>query len=309
VKVAVVDIGSNTTKVLVAQKNSHGLLCSVAQKSLPCRLATGLGKGDSILSTKALEQTLEVIDELLHFSKNFSPDLIKIVETEALRLLKNADVLIESIRNRFGFSADIISGSEEASLIARGLMTDPAVSSLNEFFAIDLGGGSLEIMKVIKGQPVNIKSLPLGAVVLAEKFLDDLSVEPAPTNIFALQNYVTTVLGDNVFPNTSKHVQLVGTGGAIIFLRQLICSNKNIEFLEHPKLNFSDIDKLAFQINSMNLFERISQFNELPRDRADVFPAALIVILELMKFLKLAKLTHSFHNLRYGLADQLLNDI
>jgi exopolyphosphatase/pppGpp-phosphohydrolase len=59
----------------------------------------------------------------------------------------------------------------------------------------------------------------------------------------------------------------------------------------------------------MNLFERISQFNELPRDRADVFPAALIVILELMKFLKLAKLTHSFHNLRYGLADQLLNDI
>ncbi|MBT5717819.1 MAG: hypothetical protein HOI70_12995 [Opitutae bacterium] len=307
-KVAIVDIGSNTTKVLVAQKNELGLLCPVAQKSLPCRLAKGLGKGEYILSNTAIEFTVKVIDELIDFSKGFSPDLIKIVATEALRRLKNADVLIERVKKEFGFSAEIISGSEEASFIARGLMTDPSVSSLNEFYAIDLGGGSLEMMRVVDGTPIYINSLPLGAVVLAEKFLGDLSLKPAPGNILALQNYISGVLEDNAFPIAQKHVHLVGTGGAIVFLRQLICSSKKVEFLEHFNLSFSDIEKLTYQIISVNLHERISQFNELPRDRADVFPAALIVILELMKFLNLANLTHSLHNLRYGLADEILTD-
>ena len=308
-KVAILDIGSNTTKILVAQKDDLGLLTEVAQKSLPCRLATGIGKGEFILSDSAIESTVKVVSELLIFSKEFSPVLTKIVATEALRRLSNADVLIERIRKDFGILIEVISGSQEASYIARGLLTDPTISSLTEFHAIDLGGGSLEIMKVINGTPQDIKSLPLGAVVLAEKFLGNLSLKPLGGDILAMQNYISDMLREDAFPITQKCVHLVGTGGSIVFLRQLICSLNNIEFLSHSNLSLYDIEKITYQVNSLSLKERVVQFDKLPRDRADVFPAALIVVLELMKFLKLANFTHSFHNLRYGFAEELLTDL
>lgn len=308
-KVAILDIGSNTTKILVAEKDELGLLTEVAQKSLPCRLATGIGKGEFILSASAIESTVKVISELLIFSKKFSPVLTKIVATEALRRLSNADVLIDRIKKDFGILIEVISGSQEASYIARGLLSDPTISSLTEFHAIDLGGGSLEIMKVINGTPKDIKSLPLGAVVLAEKFLGNLSSKPLGGDILAMQNYISEMLRDDAFSITQKCVHLVGTGGSIVFLRQLICSLNNIEFLSHSKLSLSDIKKITYQVNSLSLKERVVQFDKLPRDRADVFPAALIVVLEIMKFLKLENLTHSFHNLRYGFAEELLTDI
>ena len=308
-KVAILDIGSNTTKILVAEKDELGLLTEVAQKSLPCRLATGIGKGEFMLSASAIESTVKVISELLIFSKKFSPVLTKIVATEALRRLSNADVLIDRIKKDFGILIEVISGSQEASYIARGLLTDPIISSLTEFHAIDLGGGSLEIMKVINGTPQDINSLPLGAVVLAEKFLGNLSLKPLSGDILAMQNYISKMLCEDAFSTTQKYVHLVCTGGSIVFLRQLICSLNKIEFLSHSKLSLSDIKKITYQVNSLSLKERVVQFDKLPRDRADVFPAALIVVLELMKFLKLENLTHSFHNLRYGFAEELLTDI
>ena len=235
--------------------------------------------------------------------------MTKVVATEALRRLSNADVLIERIRKDLGILIEVISGSQEASYIARGLVTDPTISSLTEFHAIDLGGGSLEIMKVVNGKPQDINSLPLGAVVLAEKFLGNLSSKPLGGDILAMQNYISEKLRDDAFLNAQECVHLVGTGGSIVFLRKLICSEYNIEFLSHSNLGLSDIEKITYQVNSLSLNERVVQFDKLPRDRADVFPAALIVVLELMKFLKLANLTHSFHNLRYGFAEELLLDL
>jgi exopolyphosphatase/guanosine-5'-triphosphate,3'-diphosphate pyrophosphatase len=308
-KVAILDIGSNTTKILVAQKDDLGFLAEVAQKSLSCRLATGIGKGAFILSDSAIETTVKVVSELLIFSKEFSPSLTKIVATEALRRLSNADVLIERIRKDFGILIEVISGSKEASYIARGLLTDPTISSLAEFHAIDIGGGSLEIMKVINGTPQDIKSLPLGAVVLAEKFLGNLSSRPLSKDILAMQNYIIEMLREDAFSTTQKCLHLVATGGSIVFLRQLICSLNNFNFLSHCNLGLYDIERVASQVNSLSLNERVVQFDKLPRDRADVFPAALIVVLELMKFLKLTNLTHSFHNLRYGFAEELLADL
>jgi len=63
------------------------------------------------------------------------------------------------------------------------------------------------------------------------------------------------------------------------------------------------------QVSVLSLSERITQFPQLPADRADVFPAALVVILELLKFCNLSSLTHSFNNLRYGAAKEMLEEL
>ena len=73
-RVAILDIGSNTTKILIAEKNDLGHLSSIAEKSLPCRLAKGIGKGQSYASQSTVNLLISGIGELLDFSSSFFPN-------------------------------------------------------------------------------------------------------------------------------------------------------------------------------------------------------------------------------------------
>mgnify|MGYP007000447470 len=71
---------------------------------------------------------------------------------------------------------------------------------------------------------------------------------------------------------------------SVIFLRKIISRLNKVEFINQPNLCLNDIENIANQVNSLCLSKRISRFNDLPPDRPDVFPAALIAIIEIMKF-------------------------
>ncbi len=305
--VAVLDIGSNTTKILITAKGPDGALQVIAEKSYPCRLATGLSRDNPALSSVMIDSCLQVIAQLLSFAEPFSPVATRIVATEALRKLSNSNSLIEKARSRFALNIEILSGAREASLIANGLLTDPYLDSITEFCAIDLGGGSMEIIKVSDSCCQEVLSLPLGAVVLSENFLDDLSQKPTETDVHRLQKYISSTLADHCSTLLNNCSYLVGAGGSIVFLRQLISSTSHAELSEESILPYSAIQKITKEINSLDLSSRIERFPLLPPDRADVFPAALLVILELLKFCELTSLTHSFHNLRYGVAQEIFH--
>lgn len=304
--VAVLDIGSNTTKILIISKDQSGKLKPLAEKSYPCRLGMGLSREQPVLSSAMIDLTLKVIDQLLSFAKPFSPIKIRIVATEAIRRLKNSKSLIVKVQNRFSLNIEILSGEEEASFIADGLLTDPCLSSVQEFCAIDLGGGSMEIMKITAGRCQQVLSLPLGAVVLSEDFFGDLSKKPAEIDIIRLQKYVSSTLEYNCSELLQNCNYIVGAGGSIVFLRHIISELNQIEQTVESILPELAIKQITEKIISLDLGSRIKEFPHLPRDRADVFPAALLVILELLKFCKLTELTHSFHNLRYGVAEEIL---
>lgn len=305
-KVAVLDIGSNTTKILVAEKDPAGMVHSLGEKSYPCRLASGLSEDQAFLSDSVVKSTATVIDSLLSYMKPFNPEKIRVLATEALRRTGNRELLTEEVFQRFGLCLEVLSGEEEAILIGKGLMTDPALSSIPEFCAVDLGGGSMEVIEVVNNGCKNVMSLPLGAVVLAENFLGDLSVKPAKNDIGELQKYVSQMLKDRCSGFLEHASLLVGSGGSVVFLRQLISSFNQAEMSTQNILSASAINQVMEQVSVLSLSERIRQFPQLPSDRADVFPAALVVILELLKFCNLSSLTHSFNNLRYGAAKEML---
>ena len=304
--VSVCDIGSNTAKVLIAKKNLAGQLVRVAEKSFPCRLGAGLSSKLPVITPLMIEETLNVLGRLFSFSYGFSPVKTRVVATEALRRLSNANALIERVRECYDETIEILSGKEEAFYVAKGLMTDSNLSSIDEFCAIDLGGGSMEIVRVENGNCTEKLSLPLGSVVLSEKFLGDLNKKPEAGNIKELQSHISSTLSTLCPPSMEKCSRLVGTGGSIIFLRQLLSSSNQVNLNNYPFLIRTEIKQIADEINSLDLVQRISKFPDLPSDRADVFPSALLVILELLKFWKLTGLNHSFHNLRYGVAEELL---
>ncbi len=306
-KVAVLDIGSNTTKILVAEHDRKGAIHCLGEKSYPCRLGTGLSEGQPLLSANMVKSVTAVIDSLLSFVKPFEPGKIRVLATEAVRRMGNRELLIKEVQERFELHMEILSGKEEAILIGKGLMTDPSLSSIPFFCAVDLGGGSMEVMEIVNGCFNKVISLPLGAVVLAENFLGDLSVKPNLADIYELQKYISEILEDQCADFLRNSPHLVGSGGSLVFLRRLISSFNQIEMSTQNVLSGSSVKEVMEQVSTISLSERISQYPQLPSDRADVFPAALVVLLELLKFCDLPSLTHSFHNLRYGAAEEMLN--
>ena len=96
-------------------------------------------------------------------------------------------------------------------------------------------------------------------------------------------------------------MSLVGLGGAVIFLRKILATQKGLDFEKSSVLHLPDIIKLRQQVSRMSLEERIVSFPDLPPDRADVFPVACIIIEEILMNFKKSKIFHSFSNLRYGL--------
>ena len=202
----------------------------------------------------------------------------------------------------------ILSGESEAYLVAQGLLTDPAIIQLKSFSAIDIGGGSLEGIKVNNGLCEERFSLALGAVVLAERFFSNITNCLTASEINNLKKEIRSNLQKNGTSVLEPTRTLVGTGGSLVFLRRIISTINNNKFEDENILEFDSIEKVTQMISVMDVRARITAFPELPEDRADIFPAALFVILEIMKFANCKSITHSFHNLRYGVASKIISN-
>jgi exopolyphosphatase/guanosine-5'-triphosphate,3'-diphosphate pyrophosphatase len=307
-KVAVLDIGSNTAKALVVQKNNSENFISIGEKSFSMRLLSGLAQKNPVFSFRVFEDVVDVIGKLIQFSSIYSPSVTCIVGTEALRRMKNSTDLVLRIKKKFSVDLQILSGESEAYLVAQGLLTDPAIIQLKSFSAIDIGGGSLEGIKVNDGLCEERFSLALGAVVLAERFFSNITNCLTASEINNLKKEIRSNLQKNGTSVLEPTRTLVGTGGSLVFLRRIISTINNNKFEDENILEFDSIEKVTQMISVMDVRARITAFPELPEDRADIFPAALFVILEIMKFANCKSITHSFHNLRYGVASKIISN-
>ena len=171
-KVAVFDLGSNTTKLLVAELYDHSPLRILAEESRACRLTTGGGE-DFRFPEKSIERILEVLEELTEIARGHEVDRMEAVATEAFRKSKNSHDLISLAKQSLDLDISVLSGLEEAGAVATGLLCDPLISELDDFHAIDLGGGSMEVVAVKERTVTSMESFPLGAAVLSNRFSAD----------------------------------------------------------------------------------------------------------------------------------------
>ena len=222
------------------------------------------------------------------------------VGTEAFRKAENSDHVIQSILEETGFRIEILSGNEEAQAVAEGLLNDPNLCDWKSFIALDLGGGSLELLACKDRKTIELKSLPLGAIALAGRSGLDLAKPIPPETTLKLSKEVDQYLEEQakVFKNSRLH--LAGCGGTLVFLRQII--EESLQPLHPEEISFFQVlKKFTIIFAGLSLQERIANFPKLPADRADIFPYGLLVLLSTMQFLGKDLLVHSFYNLRHGL--------
>jgi exopolyphosphatase/guanosine-5'-triphosphate,3'-diphosphate pyrophosphatase len=306
-KFGLIDIGSNTTKALIAKKippDTATNFLTLEQISFPCRLIPKSTHENFQIGLKEKDLLINCLSEIKQTCKNQSVEEIRTVATEAFRKASNALQIVEEVKQCLGLNIEIISGIEEAMAVVRGLQTDPMLKDWQNFIAIDIGGGSLELIQVQNHQVIEAKSLPLGAVRMAQMNQVDLNDPIKPEIQSQLTLFLRQLLKAEIPTLGFSNHQVVVTGGTVVYLRKLLERETHIDSSGVIKL--LDIESVSADMSRCYLKERINQYPEIPSDRADIFPYGLITIIEVMKFIGADQITHSFHNLRYGLMCDLM---
>ena len=289
--VAIIDIGSNTSLLLIAKlpTDSHHLPSVWEDQLFFTRLAEGFSKEKKI-QKQALERQKLFFEKAQKIIHQYAVDEIRCVATAAARTAENADQLL-ALAKSYGISINIISSEQEAILSRKGALFRLSVEN-NSAVVLDIGGASSEI-----STHDQFYSIPIGSVNLTEQFLHD--DPPKETQIIALTKKIQTEL-DLIPFSFSKCSTLVATAGTPTTLAALKNKTEEISVLHGKKLSKEDVNswwKYLFKIST----EERKDIKGMPFYRADVMPAGLSLLVEVMNKFQWLECTVSTTGLRYGL--------
>jgi exopolyphosphatase/guanosine-5'-triphosphate,3'-diphosphate pyrophosphatase len=305
-RVFVIDIGSNSIKCLVASRDGYGQLQALFQKTMETRISTGIGAEHPQLSEDAMQAGVRAVEALFAAAASFGPFAKSVITaTSAVRDAANGLEFCERVEGACGVRPRILSGTEEARYISRGILNDPQLAALGGCFTLlDIGGGSLELIEMRGGEAKRVESLPLGAVRVAES-LPGGSAIPITEAVRRdaegrIRGIVETGWGQPSAP-------FVGAGGAFAVILRLVLE-KPLESApgEAAFLTTHELAALYEELAGFGLEERLQNYPKLPPTRADIMPAALAVILTVLRMGGGDRVYVSFFNLRFGLASELL---
>jgi len=317
--VAVIDIGSNSIKALVARRTDTGAVEALFSRSIEARISAGAdwAKGRSQLAPEAMATAIAAIETLIADCAKYEPAQIALVGTSAIRDAANAVEFVERVRSKTGHTIRILSGDEEAAAIGRGLFCDPALQSAKTpaqtTYAFDLGGGSLECLALREGRLSTAQSLPLGSVRLMRRFIKKPEAPLAPDEREAIRCHVAQafVNAGGAFDfkpsgNATATPTVIGTGGLWFNVRQMLAAieGSSVE-LAPPFLPRGKIEFVLETAARLPLAER-RKLPGISPGRADILPAALTTMLTVLDLGHFSGLQHSAYNLRYGIAAELL---
>lgn len=307
--VAVIDIGSNSIKVLVAARNETGVVTALKSRTIDARISAGISKAKPELSEEGMARGLAAIRQLLADAAPFSPIRTVLVATSAVRDAGNGGEFRARVRTATGHDIRILTGDEEANLIGRGLTCDPALADLKEFYVFDLGGGSLECLLFRDRRVAQAMSLQLGCVRLTEKFIKDASAPLNQAEASTLARHVQDELKRSDFRFPIVAPAAVFAGGSMSTVRAIKGARHGVNLEDTPPIiGTHTLGELLDELAPMTLEER-KAVPGLPAARADVFPAALITMVTVADYAHIERFHHSLHNLRWGLAAEALDGL
>ena len=303
-RAAVIDVGSNSIKILVAERGADGALVEVLSRTLEVRISKGIGSGRPSLTQEGIRAGVAAIAALA--AEAGGAGRVTVVATSAVRDASNGSVFGRELASATGLDLRILTGSEEATLIGRGLTTDPALAGLRNFHSYDLGGGSLECLSFEDRKLASAVSLPLGCVRLTEMFVPSPGAPLGPAERAAISKQVKDSLDASGFPVVPAGWAVVGTGGTLTTIRAMAAATRGISVHEaDPLVPESSLRDMLSAVGSVDLAAR-KNLKGLPPARADVFPTALATLLALAESAGIQAFHHSFRNLRWGVAAEIL---
>jgi len=226
-RLAVIDVGTNSVRLLVADRPDHASgaparrdfdvagIRPVLQRLAITRLGEGMD-GDGLIRDPAAERTAAAVREFELAAEGAGAPPPVIVATHALRVARNPEIFTE----RVGRPVRLLSGTEEARLGFRGAIAGfPDGAGDAEAVVVDIGGGSVELTQGGPGGIQASHSVPLGCVVLTQRFL--AHDPPDDHEVAALRALAGRTLGPLLDPARDAVDVVIGVGGTITTMAAL----------------------------------------------------------------------------------------
>jgi exopolyphosphatase/guanosine-5'-triphosphate,3'-diphosphate pyrophosphatase len=297
--VGVVDIGTNSTRLLIAEIENRRLVRELERRTEVTRLGEGVDKTGR-LSDEAVDRVLATCGRYREALDEHGFELVVAVLTSAVRDASNGADLERELRERFGFDAQTIPGEREAWLTYLGATGwrpdgDPVL-------VIDIGGGSTEL---IVGQGSNLEffvSTQVGSVRYTERHLhsDPATAEELGECGAAARAEFERAVPEDVRRNTSEGIAVAGTPTSLAAI-ELKLDPYDSEQVQGHRLTLEAIDRMISELASMPLSER-RDVTGLHPDRAPTIVAGSIILRESMEVFGLGEVEVSERDLLEGAA-------
>jgi len=299
VRVAVVDIGTNSTRLLIAEVDpATGSVEELLRRSQVTRLGAGVDSG-GLLSEEAVARVLSTLAGYRAEIDSHNTQANLAVLTSAVREAANGTAFAARVREGFGLDARVLSGSQEAQLTFLGAMSARPGAS-EPTVVIDIGGGSTEyIVGVGRAASFHV-SLPVGVVRMSERHIH--SDPPSPDELQRLASDARTILLEGLPREerapVTRGIAVAGTATSAAAIDQELEPYDPARVHGYP-LQLATVELLLARLADMTEERRRSVVGLSP-DRAPTIVAGMILLEESFRAFELHEVEVSEHDILFG---------
>jgi exopolyphosphatase/guanosine-5'-triphosphate,3'-diphosphate pyrophosphatase len=303
-RLAAVDVGTNSTRLLVADVDAGRIAAELARETVITRLGKGVDRTGRF-DPAALRRTLDVLATYAATTRRLEVARRRVVATSATRDADNRRQFLDGVRELFGVEAEVLTGEAEATAAYRGATHD--LPGDQRTLVVDIGGGSTELI-LGRREPEAMLSLDIGCVRLHERHLH--GDPPTAAEVAALRadaaahlHRVTAVLD----PASAERV--VGVAGTITTVTAigLGLGVYDPSRIHRSSLRADEITAVAEKLAAMTVAERAA-IPVMAKGREDVIAAGALLLDELVRTFGFPRVTASetdiLDGVLLGLADR-----
>jgi len=297
-RVAVIDIGTNSTRLLIADVDG-GRVSEVERWSRVTRLGRGVDLSGQ-LSAEAIEAVCKAVGDYLSICQEADVKTVDAIATSAVRDASNGGAFVAELRERFALSARVLDGEAEARLTYLGASSDRRLTE--PALIVDIGGGSTELIVGVGSEISFHTSLQAGVVRHTERHIS--SDPPTAVELEALATDARGLIDASVAGQpgaaAEEAIAVAGTPTSLAAM-DLELDPYDPQRVHGYVLLLRTIQRLLSQLASTPLAER-SQITGLHPDRAPTIIAGVVILIEAMRAFGLEEVEVSEHDILYGTA-------
>ena len=270
VKLASIDLGSNSTRLLIAEVNDQGFNVLI-RMHVVTKMSEKIEQ-TGVISTEAFKRVNSTLRNFKKLLIENDVDDVFVVGTAALRDAKNSEEIIENIKRIYDFEVEVLSGHEEGITTSIGVLH--FMENTENFLIIDIGGRSTEFIYEFENKIIS-KSLNLGVVTLSEKYFSNLPISQELINEAKLK--IETELSQLDIKDKKNVIGVSGTALSLasIFLNQ---QNFNEEELHKIKIDTDNVQEINKRILKMTEAEIITKFRGIDPKRASTITSGIFLL-------------------------------
>ena len=305
-RLAAVDIGTNSVRLVVAEVQPDGTYRVLDEDREMTRLGQGLFQTGR-LADAAMERSLQVLGRMKAIAEGFSVQELRAIATSAVRESANGRDFSREAWRRYRVRVEVVSAEEEAKLafksVARHYNLDDRLTAI-----VDIGGGSAEVILAAGGVIEQLHSLPLGAVRLTERYLKSDPLKPRHWK--ALRNAIDQEIEHAVGTPPFAAEVMIGSGGTFTNLAEMAQAERDgrVPPVRDYTLSRAEVVRLLDRLRETPL-ELRREIPGLNPKRADIIVAGTAVVARLTKHLGTLRVLVNDRGIRDGVLLSMIEDL